>query len=138
GDWYWMDRLNWTFRQWLDYLDRPEGETWVAYVSGTPAGDFELESQPGDNVEIVYFGLLPRFTGPGLGGQPLTGAGNRRWGWAAGRVRLHGCTLDPPGALANYLSRGFRVFKEEVKTEDLPARPPGPWPGANPETHGSA
>jgi GNAT superfamily N-acetyltransferase len=138
GDWYWIDRLNWTYGQWLAYLDRPEVQTWVAYVFGTPAGYFELESQPGANVEIVYFGLLPRFTGRGLGGQLLTEAVERAWGMGAGRVWLHTCTLDHPGALANYLSRGFRVYKVEVKTEELPARPPGPWPGANPETHGRA
>ena len=30
---------------WLAYVDRPELETWIGYLSGTPAGYFELESQ---------------------------------------------------------------------------------------------
>ena len=47
GDWYWIDRLPWTYGRWLAYLDRPEVETWVASVAGTPAGYFELEAQPG-------------------------------------------------------------------------------------------
>jgi len=38
GDWYWIERLNWTYQQWRDWLDRPALQTWVAYVSGTPAG----------------------------------------------------------------------------------------------------
>src|SRR4051794_11576417 len=58
GDWYWIDRLKWTYADWLRYLDRPVLETWVVTVAGTPAGYFELERQPGDDVEIVYFGLL--------------------------------------------------------------------------------
>ena len=29
------------------WVDRPEIETWIGYLSGTPAGYFELEAQPG-------------------------------------------------------------------------------------------
>src|SRR5262245_50888231 len=43
ADWYWIDRLPWTWERWMQWLDRPELETWVAYVGGTPAGFFELE-----------------------------------------------------------------------------------------------
>ncbi len=130
GGWYWLDRLPWTYQQWLAYLDRPELETWVAYVAGSPAGYFELEEQAGGSVEIVYFGLLPRFVGCGLGGALLTAAVERAWQRGAARVWLHTCDLDHPGALANYERRGFRVFKEEVKFEELPPRSPGPWPEA--------
>src|SRR5689334_16295458 len=38
GDWFWIDRLGWSYERWLRYLDRPELETWVASVEGTPAG----------------------------------------------------------------------------------------------------
>jgi ribosomal protein S18 acetylase RimI-like enzyme len=72
GDWYWLDRLGWSYEQWQMYLERAEVETWVAYVSGTPAGYYELEMQAGGNIEIVYFGLLPQFIGRGLGGALLT------------------------------------------------------------------
>src|SRR5262245_12156967 len=66
GDWYWIDKLGWTYDRWLTYVDRPELETWVAYVTGTPAGYFELERQSGSDVEISYFGLLSRFLGRGI------------------------------------------------------------------------
>ena len=45
GAWHWIDRLPWTWAQWLTWVDRPELQTWVMYVSGTPAGYFELEKQ---------------------------------------------------------------------------------------------
>ena len=35
----------WSYEQWHMYLARAEVETWVAYVSGTPTGYFELEMQ---------------------------------------------------------------------------------------------
>jgi GNAT superfamily N-acetyltransferase len=130
GDWYWIDRLGWSHRQWLDWLDRPELETWVAYLSGTPAGYFELEAQPQGNVEIAYFGVLTQFIGQGIGGHLLTAAVERAWAMGASRVWVHTCTHDHPGALANYLARGFRLFREEMTTKDLPAESPGPWPGA--------
>jgi len=132
GRWYWLERLPWTYADWLRYLDRPEQETWVVNVAGTPAGYFELERQPGGSVEIVYFGLLPAHTGRGLGGWALSEAARRGWEMGARRVWVHTCDLDHPGALANYLARGFRPFKVEIKHEELPAEPPGPWPGAGP------
>lgn len=131
GDWYWIDRLGWTYEQWLHWVDRPELETWVAYLDGTPAGYFELEAQPGGAVEVAYFGLLPRFVGRGLGGWLLTAALERGWQLGAKRVWLHTCSLDHPRALANYLARGLREFKEERKEEELPEHTPGPWPGAH-------
>jgi len=132
GDWYWRERLPWTYQQWLTWLSRPEVETWVALASGTPAGYFELEAKLDDSVELTYFGLLPGFAGRGLGGYLLTQAVERSWRVQprVQRVTVHTCTLDHAAALPNYLARGFRVFKEEEQLVDLPEQPPGPWPGA--------
>ena len=130
GDWYWIERLNWTYQQWCDWLDRPALQTWVAYVSGTPAGYFELEAQAEGNVEIAYFGLLPHCVGKGLGGHLLTVALERAWRMDAARVWVHTCTLDHPSALANYCARGLRIYREETQAQEIPDSSPGPWPGA--------
>ena len=90
----------------------------------------ELERQASDDVEIVYFGLLPAHTGSGIGGWALTEATRRAWAMGAKRVWVHTCNLDHPGALANYRARGFSPFEVETNEEDLPDEPPGPWPGA--------
>jgi GNAT superfamily N-acetyltransferase len=121
--WRWYSRLAWEEAHWLAYVNRPELETWVAYVSGTPAGYVELERQDGDEVEIVHFGLLPRFIGKGLGGALLTAAVMRAWNGGARRVWVHTCNFDHPQALRNYLARGFRVYRNEEKIEDLPDQP---------------
>jgi GNAT superfamily N-acetyltransferase len=151
GDWWWTNRLSWTYDRWLAHLDRPALQTWVGYVAGTPVGYFELERQPrpapevgaervpGADVEVVQFGLLPAFVGRGLGGAMLTAAAQRAWampaagdepGGAVRRVWLHTCTLDSPPALANYQARGFRVFRTETRVKTFPEATPGPWPGA--------
>ena len=127
GDWHWLHRLEWSYARWTAYLRRPALETWVAYVSGTPAGYFELEAQAEGDVEIVYFGLLRQFIGEGLGGALLAAAVRRAWAMGARRVWLHTCSLDHPRALAHYEARGFRVFNVVESEEDIPERPPGPW-----------
>ena len=130
GDWYWVDRLNWTYEEWRDWVAPPRLQTWVARISGTPAGYFELRAQEGGSMEITSFGLLPQFIGQGLGGHLLSAAIQTAWNAGASRVWVHTCTLDHPVALANYQARGLRIFRVETHTEDMPEKTPGPWPGA--------
>jgi GNAT superfamily N-acetyltransferase len=132
GDWYWIDRLSWSYGRWLDYLREPAVRTWIGLVGGNPVGYFELDARAGEDVEIAYFGLLPRFQGRGFGGHLLTCAVEEAWGMTGdgGRVWVHTCTLDAPSALPNYERRGFRRYKTETAVQELPAGPPGPWPSA--------
>jgi GNAT superfamily N-acetyltransferase len=131
GDWWWWVRLSWTYADWTEWVERPDVETWVASVRGTPAGYFELQRQDGGDVEIAYFGLIPRFIGMGIGGWLLTEALRRAWAIdGTTRVWLHTCTLDGPHARANYEARGLRLFRTETAVEHLPDDAPGPWPGA--------
>jgi GNAT superfamily N-acetyltransferase len=130
GPWFWLGRLDWDFRQWMAYLDRPALETWLLSVRGTPAGYVELEAQADDAIEIVLFGLLPSFVGQGLGRYFLSAAVARAWARGAQRVWLHTCSLDGPHALANYQARGFVVYDQRTQVMELPDISPGPWPGA--------
>jgi GNAT superfamily N-acetyltransferase len=130
GHWHWRDRLPWTYARWMEWLDRPELQTWVLYHRGTPAGYVELEKQQGDDVEIAYFGLMKEFIGHGLGGHLLTVAIDRAWEMGAQRVWVHTCSLDADAALANYQARGLRLYKEEVRDVEPLGPADGPWAGA--------
>ena len=138
GDWYWIDRLGWSYEQWRNWLERPGVETWIAYVRGTPAGYVELDPQAGGEVEISHFGLLRAFHGRGIGRYLLATGTARAWDlaerWpgreATTRVWLHTCSNDGPAALRTYQSRGFRVYDTKVETVTVEHTPPGPWPGA--------
>jgi hypothetical protein len=44
-DWYWYDRLNWSYEKWREWVERSELQTWVLYLQGTPAGYVETESR---------------------------------------------------------------------------------------------
>ena len=110
----WGGREKWGRTEWAAYADRPELETWVAYVKGTPAGYCEMEKQTDGGVEIKMFGLLAQFLGQGLGGHLLTEVVERAWVIGANRVWLHTCTHDHEHALGNYLARGFKVTDKKV------------------------
>jgi len=130
GNWYWVDRLGWSYERWAERMSDPCVETWILYQDGTPAGYFELDGRNAGDIEIAYLGLMPTFLGRRLGGPLLTAAIRRGWAMGAGRVWVHTCTLDSPHALANYQARGMRIFKEQTEELDLPGEPPGAWPGA--------
>ena len=120
GPWYWYERLTWDDERWRAFVDRPEVETWVLYVSGAPAGYVELEAQAEGNIEVAYFGLMSRFIGQRLGGYLLSAGIQRAWDLAAKRVWVHTCSLDGPRALPNYLARGFRVYDQKTEPVELP------------------
>ena len=130
GSWYWMDRLRWTYQQWLDYLSQDTVRIWVGYVKGIPAGYFELSQQIDKSAKIEYFGLLPQFIGQGHGGYLLTLALKTAWEFTSTRVWVHTNSIDGPHALKNYQARGLMIYDRQQHIFDLPKRSPGPWPGS--------
>jgi GNAT superfamily N-acetyltransferase len=130
ADWWWIDRLGWSWARWHAHLSRPGVETWLARLRGTPAGYAELEAVDGD-VELAYLGLLPAFIGRGLGSRLLDAALRRAWAMpGTRRVWVHTCSLDGPAALRAYEARGLRRYREETAEQWIPDEPLEPWPGA--------
>ena len=115
ADWEWGDRDSWVDDQWRALVESDCHRTWVAYYRGSIAGYYELYRPDGVNTEILYFGLAPGAIGKGFGGPLLSHAIKSAWDWSGTqRVWVHTCTLDHPNALANYLARGFEMYREEV------------------------
>ncbi len=119
-NYYWIDRLPWTDKEIAAYLNRPEISLWLMTCDEARAGYFELRRCEDGSTEIAYFGLLPEFIGRGLGKHLLTYAAEQAWADGANRVWLHTCTLDDKAAMPNYLKRGFRPYKTEKYTAELP------------------
>ncbi len=119
--WRWFSRLSWTYQDWLDYLTKEQVRTFVLYQRGTPAGFAELWRHPApdqpkadstagsDSVELKFFGLLPAFTGQGLGQLLAQAAVAHAQHWCDGPVWLHTCSDDHPAALATYQKAGFVI-----------------------------
>jgi GNAT superfamily N-acetyltransferase len=117
---HWRDRDAWSDQTLAAHLARPDVVVWVLSVDGDDAGYFELVRHGDGTVEIAYFGLAAAYHGRGLGRLLLTRAARAAWNWDAERVWLHTCTLDHPAALPNYRARGFRPFRTETYTTELP------------------
>jgi GNAT superfamily N-acetyltransferase len=113
-EYHWVDRLDWTDDDITRYLADPALELWILQAAGETAGYFELRRYEDGAVEIAYFGLLPGFTGQGLGKYMLTKAVEQSWARGASRVWLHTSSLDHTSALSNYLARWFSIWKQET------------------------
>jgi GNAT superfamily N-acetyltransferase len=112
----WTGRTSWTDADWETELALPGVQAWIALVDGQVAGLLELEAEPGGDVGIVVFGLVPEHVGRGLGGALLTRATELAWELAApgGRVWVQTSSHDHPHALPNYARRSFTVFRSET------------------------
>ena len=120
ASWHWHDRDAWSDPRLAEHLAQPGVHVHVLTVDEETAGYFELQRHDDGDVEIVYFGLVPRFIGRGLGGYLLTVAVEEAWRLGATSVWLHTCTLDHPAALANYRARGFEPYHTERYEATIP------------------
>jgi GNAT superfamily N-acetyltransferase len=118
--WHWHDRDAWSDPRLAEHLAQDGVHVHLLTVDGETAGYFELQRHDDGDVEIVYFGLVPRFIGRGLGGHLLTVAVEEAWRLGATSVWLHTCTLDHPAALANYTARGFAQYHTEQYQTTIP------------------
>lgn len=118
--WAWYSRLLWTPRDWDEHFLHKEVFTCLAFSGKSLVGYFELEKTDEKAMEIKFIGLLPQYTGKGLGGFLVSHAVNCAFESGAQRVWLHTCSNDHPKALVSYKKRGFEVYKEIIKEEKVP------------------
>ncbi len=111
----WVDRLNWTDKNWIDYLKNFSVNTFVLKKNENLVGYFEqIYHQDSLDCEIAYFGILEEYIGKKLGGYLLTEAIKNSFRTDLKRVWVHTCSLDHEHALNNYLSRGMKIFQTET------------------------
>jgi len=94
------------------FTENPSRRYSLVMFGAEHAGIVVFDPHPGDEIEIKTFGLLPEWTGKGLGGFALTLAIEQAWNLQpeVTRVWLHTSTKDHPRALPNYHRRGFSTF----------------------------
>jgi len=110
----WIDRLAWTDKKWIEYVENSRVKTFVLKDNNNLAGYYEtIRDFDKDHSEIAYFGILEEYFGKKCGGFMLSEAINKLFEDGNSRVWLHTCSLDHENAIKNYLARGMRVFKSE-------------------------
>ena len=111
----WVDRLIWSEEKWISYLSNEKVKTYVLSYKNDLVGFFELIFHyENKEVEIAYFGILEEYQNKKLGSFLLSQAIKKSFDNDISRVWLHTCSLDHKHALNNYISRGMKVFKEEI------------------------
>ena len=114
----WVDRLNWTDKQWIEYSSNEKVKTYILKIDNDLVGFYELIiHNEKKEVEIAYLGLLENYLNKKLGSYLLTSAiKNSFENKSIKRTWVHTCSLDHKNALNNYLSRGMKIFKKEIIT----------------------
>ena len=111
--WQWTDRRKLDDAALGALIQHEDVAIHVLYVDGTPAGYAELDYRHRPDVELTYFGLMPGFTGRGLGRFFLDWTIREAWRHTPERLWVHTCTLDHPAALSLYEKMGFVPYKRE-------------------------
>ena len=120
--WRWYSRLKWPVAEWENYFAAKKVKTFLGFYGKKLTGYYELEFQENNNVEIKFFGVLPSYMGKGIGRLLLSHAIKSSIDNGAKRIWLHTCSNDSKAALGNYLSRGFRIYREEETLEYIPGK----------------
>ena len=116
----WVDRLAWTDKKWIQYVENPRIKTFILKDNNNLAGYYEtIRDLDKDQCEIAYFGILEEYIGKKCGGYLLSDAIKRLFEEGISRVWLHTCSLDHENAIKNYLARGMKVFKSEKINVDF-------------------
>jgi GNAT superfamily N-acetyltransferase len=118
--WFWTDRRRLDDAALAAIIQDPKVELYVLHVGGVPAGLAELDRRPAPDIGLAYFGLMPDFTGRGIGPYLLRWALDTAWQYGPRRIIVDSCTLDHPAALAMYQRAGFVPYKQEHKVMDDP------------------
>lgn len=119
GPWLWTRRRLIDDATLAGLIRAPTTDLRVLWVHGVPAGYVELDMAELPDIKLAYFGLVPEFTGKGLGPYLLDWAIRHGFAKGAGRLQLDTCDLDHPQALATYEAAGFEAYDRSERFETL-------------------
>ena len=113
-DHFWRDRLLWSDKEWMNYINNQNLETGIMKINNDLVGFYEQEfHQDKNEVELIQMGILKEHQGKKLGSFLLKYIIQNIFSRDVKRLWVHTCSLDHKHALNNYLSKGLKVFKEE-------------------------
>jgi GNAT superfamily N-acetyltransferase len=121
GSWLWVERLALSDVELSKRIHAVGIEVFVLYANGSPAGYYELDRSDPLSVRLVYFGLMPEWTGLKIGPWFLGSAVAEAFSRGAKALRVNTCTLDHPAALPLYQRLGFAPVHREKRQLKVPA-----------------
>lgn len=118
--WLWNSRLRLDDAELASIIHAENVELFEVRYKGEVTGMVELCRHGPEDIELAFFGLIPAFTGQGLGRDLMQLAINHAWTADTKKLWLHTCTFDHPAALKFYQSCGFRPTGFAVEIMDDP------------------
>ncbi|MEP7364413.1 MAG: GNAT family N-acetyltransferase [Acidobacteriota bacterium] len=118
--WLWFGRLEMSAEELGKILTAKGIEVYRLETGGDTIGLLEMDRRHPEEVEITYFGLVPGWTGRGVGKALMAEALRQAWTPGTGRVWLHTCSFDHPGAVSFYQKCGFRPYQRGLEIFDDP------------------
>jgi GNAT superfamily N-acetyltransferase len=125
-NWLWFERLLLDDQALSLKVHRQSVEIFVLYANGSPAGYYELDFGKPEKTNLVYFGLMPEWTGQKIGPWLLGSAVADGFARGAKEMTVNTCTLDHPAALPLYQRLGFRPVAQERRLLRVPEHIPIP------------
>ena len=114
-DHFWRDRLLWSDKEWHRYVNNLNLETGVIKLKDELIGFYEQKFHKTKNeIELIQMGILKEYQGKKFGSLLLECIIHKAFNESVERLWVHTCSLDHKYALNNYLSKGFKIFKEET------------------------
>jgi GNAT superfamily N-acetyltransferase len=120
GRWLWFSRAAMPDPELSAIVAHPAVEALAIVAEGRDVGIAELDGRKTPECELAFFGLVPDAFGRGLGRAAIAAVIARAFARPIGRLWLHTCTLDHPGALRFYVRAGFRPYRRAVEIADDP------------------
>ena len=115
--WLWFSRLAMTDADLATIIRDPAVEIFaVTDAHGIEVGLLELDFRIAGECELAFFGFIPELAGQGHGRWLMANALALGWRSGIGRMWVHTCTLDHPGALGFYRKAGFTPYARFIET----------------------
>jgi GNAT superfamily N-acetyltransferase len=118
--WVWFSRVEMARDALASLIGDPAVMALALVVDGADRGLLELDFRTPGEAEIVFFGLVEEALGAGYGRWLMEEALDLAWGRPVGRLWLHTCSFDHPGALAFYRRSGFTPRRLAVELAQDP------------------
>lgn len=121
-DWMWTSRLLMPDETLSATLADPGVEVYRLYDGRRVLGLLELDFREEGECELAFFGLVREAIGQGAGRFLMDQAIAKAWSRSIGRLWVHTCSFDHPGAVAFYTRSGFAPYAFMVEVHEDPRR----------------
>lgn len=120
-NWLWIERHGLGDEELSAAIHKDGIDVFILYANGVPAGFFELEFDQARRANLAYFGLMPDWTGRGIGPWLLGCAVSEAFSRGIDRLTVNTCTFDHPAALPLYQRLCFEPVEQRVRSVTIPA-----------------